>query len=76
MEPSNLLLAQAMSLSGLIAASAGYAGMIRRRQQRRTEMHVATAANDAAVDRVERSLVLGRIDRTFIKSAYIPRRRR
>lgn len=76
MEPSTFLLAQAMSLSGLIAASAGYAGLIRRRQQRRSEMHVATAASDAALDRVERSLVLGRIDRTFVKSAYLPKRRR
>jgi hypothetical protein len=76
MQPATLVLAQAISLSGLIAASAGYASLIRRRQHRRTELQAATAASDAAVDRVERSLVLGRIDRTFVRSAYLPRRRR
>jgi hypothetical protein len=76
MEPSTFLLAQAMSLSGLIAASAGYAGLIRRRHHRRNEMEIASAASSAALDRVERSLVLGRIDRTFVRSAYLPKRRR
>jgi hypothetical protein len=76
MEPGTLLIAQAISIWGLIAASAGYADLIRRRQHRRTELQVATAASNAALDRVERSLVLGRIDRTFVKSAYLPRRRR
>lgn len=76
MEPGTLLIAQAMSLSGLIAASAGYFGLIRRRSHRRTVLQAETTASNAALERVERSLILGRIDRTFVKSAYLPKRRR
>ena len=76
MEPGTLFIAQAVSLSGLIAASAGYASLIRRRHHRRDELQAGTAASNAAVERVERSLVLGRIDHTFVKSAYPHRRRR
>jgi hypothetical protein len=76
MQPGTLLIAQAMSLSGLIAASFCYASLIRRRHHQRTELQAATTASNAALDRVERSLVLGRMDRTFVKSAYVPRRRR
>jgi hypothetical protein len=76
MQPGTLLIAQAMSLSGLIAASVGYASLTRRRHHRRIELQAATTASNAALDHVERSLVLGRIDRTFVNSAYVPRRRR
>ena len=75
MEPGNLLLAQDITLSGLIGASGAYAGIIRRRQERRIMSHVAASASQAAVDRVDRSLVLGRIDHTFIRSAFLPHRR-
>ena len=72
MEPSNLLLAQAITLSGLIGASGAYAGIIRRRGERRLESASAVVAAQSAVDRVERSLILGRLDHTFIRSAYLP----
>ena len=72
MELSNLVLAQAITLSGLIGASGAYAGIIRRRGQHRLESASAQAASQSAVDRVERSLVLGRLDHTFIRSAYLP----
>lgn len=76
MESGTILVAQAVSLSGLIAASAAYGALIRRRHHRRNELMVTAAASSAAIDRVERSLVLGRIDRTFVRSAYLPKRRR
>ena len=72
MEPSNLLLAQAITLGGLIGASGAYAGIIRRRGRHRLESASVLAAGQSAVDRVERSLVLGRLDHTFIRSAYLP----
>jgi hypothetical protein len=72
MDPSNLLLAQAITLIGLIGASGAYAGIVRRRGQHRLEAASAAAAGQSAVDRVERSLVLGRLDHTFIRSAYLP----
>jgi hypothetical protein len=71
MEPSDLLLGQALTLSGLIGASAAYAGIVRRRVEARTAQVVASASR-SAVDRVDRALVLGRIDHTFIRSAYLP----
>ena len=74
MEPSNLLLAQALTLSGLIGAAGAYAGLIRRRGDRRVA-ETAMTASQSAIDRVERSLVLGRLDQTFIRSAYLPHRR-
>ena len=75
MEPSNLLLAQAMTLSGLVGASGAYAGIIRRRSLRRLETESSLAASQTAVDRVERSLVLGRLDDTFIRSSYVSKDR-
>jgi hypothetical protein len=72
MDPSNLLLAQAITLSGLIGASGAYAGIVRRRGQHRLEAASSAAAGQSAVDRVERSLILGRLDHTFIRSAYLP----
>ena len=64
--------AQAIRLSGLIGASGAYAGIIRRRGQHRLESASALAASQLAVDHVERSLILGRLDHTFIRSAYLP----
>ena len=75
MEPANLLLAQALTLAGLIGASGAYAGIIRRRQEHRIASFAGATASQAAVDRVERSLALGRIgriDHTFVRSAYLP----
>lgn len=72
MEVSNVLLAQTVALCGLIGAAGAYAGMIRRRVEHRMESASADAAAQTAVDRVERTLVLGRIDHTFIRSAYLP----
>ena len=72
MEPSNLLLAQTVSLCGLIGAAGAYGGIIRRRVEYRLESASAASAAETAVDRVERSLVLGRLDHTFIRSAYLP----
>jgi hypothetical protein len=74
MDQSHLVLQQALSLSGLIGAAAAYAGIIRRRQERRIALNT-TAASQSAIDRVERSLVLGRIDHTFVRTAYLPHRR-
>jgi hypothetical protein len=69
MEPSNLLLAQALSLSGLVAATASYAGILRRRRDL-GELTASAFASAAAVERVDRHLSLSRLEDTFIKSAY------
>jgi hypothetical protein len=74
MEPGNLVLAQALTLTGLIGASGGYASLIRRRRERRVESE-AMAASQAAAVRVESTLFLGRIDHTFIRSSLLSRRR-
>ncbi|HEX7197597.1 MAG TPA: hypothetical protein VF364_12290 [Candidatus Limnocylindria bacterium] len=66
MEPTNLLLAQALSLSGLVGASGAYAGILRRRRDRQGE---AALASNAAAERVDRHMALARIDHTFVKSA-------
>jgi hypothetical protein len=70
MQPLHILLAQALSLSGLVAASGAYAGIVRRRLERRTEIQAVAHASQAAVTRVDRSMALSRIDRTFSASAY------
>jgi hypothetical protein len=74
MESANVLLAQALTLIGLIGASGAYASLIRRRQESRVE-HAAAAASQSAAERVENALFLGRVDHTFIRSAYLPHRR-
>lgn len=76
MEAAALLVAQALSLSGLIGASGAYAGIVRRRQDHRLEVRAAAAISTAAVDRIDRHRTLARLDQTFIKSAYRPRDRR
>ncbi len=70
MQQVHVLLAQALSLSGLVAASGAYAGILRRRQERRVEYRAAAHASQAAVTRVDRSMALSRIDRTFSASVY------
>jgi hypothetical protein len=75
MEPANILLAQALTLIGLIGASGAYASLIRRRQESRVEHAAAVAASQSAAERVESTLFLGRVDHTFIRSAYLPHRR-
>ena len=67
-KPGNLLLAQALTLSGLIGASGAYASLVRRRQERRVEL-AEIAASQSRATRVETALFLGRIDDTFIRSA-------
>jgi hypothetical protein len=70
MEPSQLILAQALSFSGLLGASGAYAGIIRRRHAHRLEAEASAEAGRTAVTRVDRSLALWRLDRTFTSSAY------
>jgi hypothetical protein len=70
MEASNLLLAQALSLSGLVGATASYAGIVRRRRAVAAVAEAAAFASAAAVERVDRHRSLGRLEDTFIKSAY------
>ena len=69
MSTSYLLLAQALSLSGLIGAAAAYAGIVRRRADARVVMRASTDSSLMAVDRVDRSLALARLERTYVKSA-------
>ena len=69
MDTSQLLVAQALSLSGLIGASGAYAGILRRRADARSVMRAAIDSSLAAVDRVDRSMALARLERTFEKSA-------
>lgn len=71
MDPTNtMLLAQALSLSGLIGASGAYVGIIRRRRDGRIEMQAAAEASEVATERVGRQIALGRIEHTFVRSAY------
>ena len=74
MEPTNLLLAQALSLGGLVGASCAYAGIVRRRRDQRIANVAAAQASSAATERVGRQIALARIDHTFVKSAYPHRR--
>ena len=71
MESTHLLLAQALSLSGLIGASGAYAGIVRRRRDDRLNKKVASVSG-AAVQRVERHLAMAHLEHTFTKSAYEP----
>ena len=75
MDPSQLLLAQTLSLSGLLGASGAYAGIVRRRQERRLEQQALANASQAAVERVDRSMALSRLSRTFSPSVYQRHRR-
>jgi hypothetical protein len=70
MEPSHLLLAQTLSLSGLLGASGAYAGIVRRRRERRLDLQARGDASQAAVDRVDRAMALSRLSRTFSPSVY------
>jgi hypothetical protein len=70
MEPSNLLLAQALSLSGLVGATAAYAGIVRRRRDLGALTQATALASAAAVERVDRHLSLSRLEDTFVRSAY------
>jgi hypothetical protein len=70
MEPGHLLLAQTLSLSGLLGASGAYAGILRRRRERRIDMLASADAGKAAVDRTDRSVALSRLSRTFSPSVY------
>jgi hypothetical protein len=70
MQPTDMLLAQALSFSGLVGASGAYAGIVRRRIDRRVEAHASADASEAAVERVQRSIALSKLERTFTKSAY------
>jgi hypothetical protein len=70
MEPSHLLLAQTLSLSGLLGASGAYAGIVRRRRERRIDLQASGDASQAAIERVDRSMALSRLSRTFSPSVY------
>jgi hypothetical protein len=70
MEPSHLVLAQTLSLSGLVVATGAYAGIVRRRGERRMELRASANAGQAAVDRTDRAMALSRLRRTFTPSAY------
>jgi hypothetical protein len=69
-EPSYLLLAQTLSLSGLLGASGAYAGIVRRRHERRIELQALDDASGTAVERVDRDMALSRLRRTFSASVY------
>ena len=75
MDPSQLLLAQTLSLSGLLGASGAYAGIVRRRRERRVELQASADASHVAVDRVDRTMALSRLSRTFSPSVYQRHRR-
>ena len=75
MDPSQLLLAQTLSLSGLLGASGAYAGIVRRRRERRIELQASADASHVAVDRVDRTVALSRLSRTFSPSVYQRHRR-
>ena len=70
MEVNHLLLAQTLSLSGLLGASGAYAGIVRRRRERRIDLQASADASHTAADRVERSMALAHLDRTFTPSVY------
>ena len=70
MDSTHLLLAQALSMSGLLGASGAYAGMVRRRHDHRLEVEEASLASDAAIERVERELAMAHLENTFSKSVY------
>jgi hypothetical protein len=76
MDQTELLLAQMLSLSGLVAATAAYAGMVRRRNEHRLDLQVVASTSQAAVTRVIRHVALSRLDQTFIRSAYRRKDRR
>jgi hypothetical protein len=70
MDSSTLLLAQTLSLSGLIGATGAYAGIIRRRNVGRLAAQRVALVSAAAVERVDRHLSLSRLEHTFVRSAY------
>lgn len=69
MDASHLLLAQSLSLSGLIGAVGAYAGIVRRRAQRLDEQR-AVLASQAAAERVGRAMALGHLEHTFLRGHY------
>jgi hypothetical protein len=70
MEASHLILAQTLSFSGLLGASGAYAGIVRRRNDRRIALQASAEASEAAVERVDRTMALSRLRRTFSPSVY------
>ena len=70
MDPTNIALVQLLSLSGLVGASGAYAGIVRRRHERRMEAETAARSSDVAVERVARHRALTGIENTFARSAY------
>lgn len=75
MDPTHLLLVQALSLSGLLGGSGAYAGIVRRRRDR-LEERAFSRASEAAVERVDRHMAIARLDHTFMESVYRPIGRR
>jgi hypothetical protein len=69
MDASHLLLAQSLSLTGLIGGAAAYAGLIRRRAERVLQER-ATLASQGAVERVTRTLALGHLEHTYLRGHY------
>lgn len=69
MDAPHLLLAQSLSLSGLIGAAGAYAALIRRRAER-LDAHRALLASQAAVERVDRTLALGHLEHTYLRGPY------
>ena len=70
MDTSHLILAQSLSLSGLVGATGAYAGLVRRRHARQVAVEASAQSSQAAVDRVDRSMALARLRRTFSPSVY------
>lgn len=66
MDPTQLLLAQALSLSGLVGGTGAYAGIVRHRHERQIESAAADRSNQA-VERVEQQLTLTRLEHRLAK---------
>jgi 16S rRNA C1402 (ribose-2'-O) methylase RsmI len=74
-DSTQLLLVQALSLSGLVGGTGAYAGLVRHRQERRTSWAAAALSSQAAVERVVQHMALARLQNTFAKSSIRPRNR-
>jgi len=70
MDSSSFLLAQTLSLSGLVGATGAYAGIVRRRRNARLAAEQGALASAAAIERIDRQRTLSRLEDTFIRSAY------
>lgn len=68
MEQTSQLLAQLLSLSGLVGASGAYAGIVRRRRELHDDVEAAQTSS-AAAERIDRHMALSRIDHTYVRSA-------